>query len=114
MHELSLALSILDMVDEYAEVHRFVKVNSITLSFGRMSCIEPKSLQFAFEVESRGRLAEGATLTFEVLPAGIHCFSCGQDSETDGFAATCPRCLGEEVVLTGGTEELRVLELDVD
>jgi hydrogenase nickel incorporation protein HypA/HybF len=30
------------------------------------------------------------------------------------YSAICPKCGGEEVILTGGTEELRILEMDVD
>jgi hydrogenase nickel incorporation protein HypA/HybF len=114
MHELYLAQSILNIVDEYASRQHFNKVNSIALSFGRLSCIESGSLQFAFEVQAKDTLAENASLTFDILPAVIHCFSCAKDLEVKMYSAVCPSCGGEEVILTGGTEELRILEMDVD
>jgi hydrogenase nickel incorporation protein HypA/HybF len=114
MHELYLAQSILDIVQDYAAKQHFKKVNSILLSFGRMSCIEPKSLQFAFEVQAKNTSAENASLDFNILPAVIHCFSCAKDLEVETYSAVCPKCGGEEVILTGGTEELRILEMDVD
>jgi len=114
MHELYLAQSILDIVQDYAAKQHFKKVNSISLSFGRMSCIEPKSLQFAFEVQSKDTLAEKALLEFKILPAVIHCLSCEKDLDVDAYSAVCPACWGEEVILTGGTEELQILEMDVD
>ena len=114
MHELYLAQSILDIVQEYAERQRFQKVNSILLSFGRLSCIESKSLQFAFAVQAKDTLAENAALDFQILPAVIHCFSCAKDLEVETYSALCPSCGGEEVILTGGTDELRILEMDVD
>ncbi len=114
MHELYLAQSILDIVQDYAAKQHFKKVNSISLSFGRMSCIEPKSLQFAFEVQAKNTIAENASLDFQILPAIIHCFSCEKDLEVETYSAICPKCGGEEVILTGGTEELRILEMDVD
>ena len=114
MHELYLAQSILDIVQDYAAKQHFNKVNSVLLSFGRMSCIEPKSLQFAFEVQAKDTLAEKALLDFKILPAVIHCFSCGRDLELDIYEGTCPQCKGEEVMLVGGTEELQILEMDVD
>ena len=114
MHELYLAQSILDIVHEYAAKQHFKKVNSISLSFGRMSCIEPKSLQFAFEVQSKDTLAEKALLEFKILPAVIHCFSCEKDLDVDTYSAVCPNCEREEVILVGGTEELQILEMDVD
>jgi len=114
MHELYLAESILNIVQEYKAKQNFSKVNSITLSFGRLSCIEPKSLQFAFEVQAKNTLAENATLDFQIMPAVIHCFSCEKDLEVETYSALCPQCGGEEVMLTGGTEELQIMEMDVD
>lgn len=114
MHELYLAESVLNIVQEYAAKQKFNKVNSILLSFGRLSCIEPKSLQFAFEVQARETLAGNAALQFKILPPVVHCFSCGKDLEVNVFEGTCPECKGEEVLLVGGTEELQILEMDVD
>ena len=114
MHELYLAESILNIVQEYAAQQHFSKVNSISLSFGRLSCIESKSLQFAFEVQAKNTSAENASLDFQVIPAVIHCFSCEKDLEVETYSAICPKCGGEEVILTGGTEELRILGMDVD
>lgn len=114
MHELYLAESVLNIVQEYAAKQKFNKVNSILLSFGRLSCIEPKSLQFAFEVQARETLAKDTSLQFKILPPVIHCFSCGKDLEVNVFEGTCPECKGEEVLLVGGTEELQILEMDVD
>ena len=114
MHELYLAESILNIARDYAAKQHFSKVNSISLSFGRLSCIESKTLQFAFEVQAKDTLAENASLDFKILPAVIHCFSCEKDLEVEWFSAVCPDCSGQEVILTGGTEELRILEMDVD
>jgi hydrogenase nickel incorporation protein HypA/HybF len=114
MHELYLAESILNIVKEYAAEQHFQKVNSISLSFGRLSCIESKSLQFAFEVQAKDTLAQNAELRFKIISPVIHCFSCDKDLEVETYAAICPQCNGEEVILVGGTEELQILEMDVD
>ena len=114
MHELYLAESILNIVQDYEARQHFNKFNSISLSFGRLSCIESKSLQFAFEVQAKNTLAVNSSLDFQILPAVIHCFSCEKDLEVETYSVICPKCGGEEVILTGGTEELRILEMDVD
>jgi hydrogenase nickel incorporation protein HypA/HybF len=114
MHELYLAESIIDIIKDYAARDGFQKVNSVYLSYGRLSCIEPKSLQFGFEVQAKGTAAEDAKLKFRILPAMIHCFSCEKDLEIKNHSGICPSCGGNEVVLTAGTEELQILELDVD
>ncbi len=114
MHELYLAESIIHIVSDYAARDGFNKVNSISLSYGRLSCIEPKTLQFAFDVQAKDTPAKGAALDFKILPAFIHCFSCEKDLEVKAHTGMCPACGGLDVVLTGGTEELQILELDVD
>lgn len=114
MHELSLTESILEIIEDYAHDHGFKRVNSLKLSFGRLSCIDPKALEFAFQVQSRGTSADGARLEFDVQPAVIYCFSCEKDHEVDTFTATCPHCGKNDVLLTAGTEELKLVELNVD
>ncbi len=114
MHELSLVRSVIEIAEAHASAHRARRVHSLKLSFGRLSCIEPKALEFAFAVQSKGTAVEGASLEFEISPIVIYCFSCGRDIECSSFDAVCPDCAGQDVMLVGGTEELRLLELDVD
>ncbi|HON58112.1 MAG TPA: hydrogenase maturation nickel metallochaperone HypA [Smithella sp.] len=114
MHELSLAESIITIIKDYAKRDGFKKVNGVFLSYGRLSCIEPHTLQFAFDVQAKGTPAEGAILHFQVLPALIHCFSCEKDLEVQAHTGACPACGGQEVMLVAGTEDLQLLELDVD
>jgi hydrogenase nickel incorporation protein HypA/HybF len=112
MHELSLTQSLLNIVEDYAA--DYSKVKSLKLSFGRMSSIEPRALEFAFEVSSKGTKAEGACLELSILPVVIHCFICEKDLELDTYNVVCPCCGKEEVILVGGTEELKLLEMDVE
>ncbi len=114
MHELSIVCSILDIIEEYAEEYHFSKVNYLKLSFGRLSCIEPQALEFTFKVQSSGTKADGAKLEFDIKPIVIHCCSCDKDFEQATYEATCPKCNGSEVLLAGGTEEIQLLEIDVD
>jgi len=115
MHELSLIQAVFDIIDDYARQHRFDRVISVKLSCGRLSGVEPSCLRFAFEVQAHGTRAEGAALELAVLPAAVYCFSCARHSTLDhAAAASCPLCRGTEVVLTGGTEELKFIEMEVE
>ncbi len=114
MHELSLTLSILDIIDEQAVKHGFKRVNALKLSLGRLSCVEPKAIEFAFSVQSKGTAAEGAQLEFEIHPIVIYCFSCQKEIKLQSYEAICTECGGLDVILKSGTEELKLLELDVD
>lgn len=114
MHELSLAESMLDIVRDHADREGFEKVNTILLSCGRLSCIDPKALQFAFGVQAQNTVAEGANLQFRILPATLYCLACETEHEVSAHTGACPGCGGHDVTLTAGTEPLRILELDVD
>ena len=114
MHELSLAQSILEIVDEYAEKHTFKRVNVLRLSLGRLSCVETSTLKFAFDQQATGGCAQGAELNFEIIPPRIYCFSCDRELEVKEYDAVCPECKSSEVTLIGGTEELKLIDMDVD
>jgi len=114
MHELALIRSMLDIVEDYAITHGFHKVNALNLSFGRHSSIDLKALSFAFEMQSKQTIAEGARLEFEILPAVVFCFDCQEEIRTEAFGGCCPRCEGSQILLTGGMEELKLIEMDVD
>jgi hydrogenase nickel incorporation protein HypA/HybF len=115
MHEIAFTRSLIDIVEECARREGFKKVNILKLSFGRFCCLDPGALEFTFSIQAGGTIAEGARLEFDIRPALITCGGCGEESVCAGpFEALCPRCGSEEVLLTGGTEELRLLEMDVD
>jgi hydrogenase nickel incorporation protein HypA/HybF len=115
MHELSLARSVLDVALEHAEKHNAIKIGRITLSFGKMSCIQPDALETAFEVMARGTRAEGAVLTFEIIPAVVSCLTCDRqyDIEYQGILV-CPVCGDPSVLLVGGTEDLSLIQMEVE
>jgi len=114
MHEMSLVQSILNIVEEYAARQNFNKVKSITLSFGKASTVVPAALTFAFEVLSEDTLACGAELKFDIKPVVIYCMTCSRDITVNSYEAVCPDCHGNEVLLSGGTEELKLVEMDVE
>lgn len=90
-------------------------MTALRLSCGKLFSVVPQALSFAFEVQSKGTRAEGAALELEILPAVIHCLACGKDIEVDRFDAQRPTCKGFDVLLVrGSTEELKLIELDVE
>ena len=115
MHEISLTRSLIDIVEEYARREGFARVNVLKLSCGRLSCLDPGALEFTFSVQAKGTPAEGARLEFEIRPALLACGACKEESACEGpLDIVCPLCGSTDVLLTGGTEELKLLEMDVD
>lgn len=68
MHELSLAQSVVEIVEEAARREGAARVASVRLELGELSHVEPESLAFAFEVAAREGSARGARLEFLRVP----------------------------------------------
>ncbi|MCX8043985.1 MAG: hydrogenase maturation nickel metallochaperone HypA [Desulfobacterota bacterium] len=114
MHEQSLVQALLDLIEEYAGRYGAKKICRVRLSCGRVSGIEPACLRFAFAVQSQGTVADGAHLELDLLPVRIYCFACEQEIQDEAYHAVCPRCRGSAVVLVGGTEELKLIDMDAE
>ena len=112
MHELSIALSVLDIVRTAAAESGLARVTTVRLRIGRASGVQPDSLRFAFDCSTAGTPAEGATLEIEEVPVGGRCDSCEKDfTNPEPYVLACPLCGGTRFRLTTG-DELHVLDLE--
>ena len=94
MHEVGIMESALALVQRHAAEQNARRVERIVLRIGALSGVEPEALRFAFDVVSRGTLAEGAAFEIEPVPTVVHCGACQRefDGGTSGFIFTCPGC----------------------
>jgi len=113
MHELSLTQSLVEIAEEHARRAGATVIRSITVEVGALSGTVPEALEFAFDVCSRGTLAEGAVLTLLRVPGHGRCAACGATSTCQELTAVCPVCDALAFELDAGLE-LRVLELEID
>ena len=111
MHELSLAESMLAIVEKSARDGGFRKVAVIRLEIGQLSCVMPEALRFCFESVTRGSLAEGARLEIIEIAGEGCCPGCAMMLPLEELYGICPDC-GLPLEITSGTE-MRVKELDV-
>lgn len=113
MHEMSLAESVLQIVEDAARAQSFARVRTVFIEIGQLASVEPEAMRFCFDAVARGTLAEGARFeVIEVAGAGL----CGNCHETVPFAALydpCPVCGAYSVQATGGSE-MRVKSLEVE
>ncbi|HMV04728.1 MAG TPA: hydrogenase maturation nickel metallochaperone HypA [Accumulibacter sp.] len=113
MHEMSLAMSVIDIVENAARAGNFRRVSTVWLEIGQLSAVEPEAMRFCFAAAARGTLADGAQLQIiEVNGRGL-CFNCGETVPLAALYDPCPACGGYPVQATGGTE-MRVKELEVE
>ena len=112
MHELSIALSVLDIVRTAAAESHLSRVTVVRLRIGRASGVQPDSLRFAFDCSKADTPAAAARLEIEEVPVGGHCDVCGRDFTTpEPYVIACPLCSGTSFRVTAG-DELHVLDLE--
>ena len=92
MHEVGVIQDALDVALEHAARHRARQVHRITLRVGPLAGVEPEALAFAFEVVTRGTIAEGARLEVDRVPLACFCPGCAGEFRPDGWVFECPTC----------------------
>ena len=92
MHELSIAQSLLTIVQDESKKHGVTKVTLVHVRIGTLSAIVPDALTFAFNVISEKTVADNALLDIEVVPAKGQCQHCNIDFEVNNSFFLCPVC----------------------
>ncbi|NCJ08295.1 hydrogenase maturation nickel metallochaperone HypA [Synechococcales cyanobacterium C] len=106
MHETdmtqALVLTVKDWWDAQPETP---KISKIHLTVGQFTCVEPASLQFAFQVQTQDTFLAGATLVIHETPLIAFCHHCQQDYFPDlGIQYACPTCQSAMEDIRSGRE----------
>ena len=100
MHELSVTEQLLNITLEHADRANAQKVLKVNLVIGDLSGFEGESIQFYFDLLSRGTKAEKASLSISRVPARVRCRQCRNEFAPEAMDWLCPRCGGliEDVI----------------
>ena len=104
MHEFPITQNILEIAQRHAETAGATRVTDIYLVIGQLSSVIDDSVQFYWDIISRGTICEGARLHFDRRPAALLCLACGQAYTLDKELAPCPKCGSVRVKVTSGDE----------
>ncbi len=115
MHELSIATSLVSLVDDALEsAGEAGTVEAVRVKVGALSGVVVEALEFAWGVAVEGTRCEGARLEVERVPAVVRCGECGAETTLDHppvFACgSCGRPASE--VISGRELDLIALELE--
>jgi hydrogenase nickel incorporation protein HypA/HybF len=110
---MSVAESVVRIVEDAARERGFSKVRTVRLEIGRLAGVEPEAIRFCMDAAARGTVAEAARL--EIVETGGRgwCMHCSKPVMVTARYDACPDCGRYEVHVTGGTE-MRVAELEVE
>src|SRR5437867_3754582 len=113
MHELSIALSMIDGVLEHAKQHGDAHVEAVHLKLGAFSGVDRDALEFSYGVACEGTPLQGSRLVIEQTPIVIFCSGCGVERTLPSVQPMCcPKCQEPAYDVRGGRElEITALEI---
>ena len=109
MHELGLALEIVDSVQARIAGAR---VKRVVLEVGALTAVLPDALRFCFDLSTDGTPLQGAALDIVERPGRARCRACDAELPLMRPFGRCA-CGGTDLDWVGG-DELKILEVEID
>lgn len=113
MHEMSIAESIIEIVEKEAGKAGVSSVEEVELEIGFLAGIEYESLSFALKVLAPGSILKDANIVINKPPGLAKCFNCDHEFPTDSAINICPECESYGCNIIRG-KELRVSSIVID
>jgi hydrogenase nickel incorporation protein HypA/HybF len=112
MHELSIAMSIVEMAQEEAE-RRCVSIDAVHVDLGPLSGVVAEALQFSYEIACGGTPLEGSRLVIKEVPIEVYCRACNAKKILTSMQwFCCPECGAPTSEVLHG-KELLVTALEI-
>jgi len=92
MHELSIAVEIVELAEKEAAKAGAKKISSIELEIGSISGIMMDALDFAWPVATKGTMLENAKKVIHKVKGKAKCSQCEAIFEIDNLYDACPHC----------------------
>src|SRR5271169_107249 len=114
MHELSIAMSIVEMAQEEAERRGGVQVTAVHLQLGLLTGVVKEALLSSYEMACIATPLEGSQLLIEEIPVEAYCPRCAAARPIRSIQwFCCPECgTPTSEVLRGKEMEVVALEID--
>jgi len=112
MHELSVAVNIIEIAEENAKKEGIDSVDEIEIEIGEMSGVELDALEFAMEISVKNTVLEKAKRTIILIPGRAKCLDCSFEFDIHDFYSACPECDSFKYDIVKG-KELRIKSLIV-
>jgi hydrogenase nickel incorporation protein HypA/HybF len=106
MHELSLAMALIDQLGEICRREQADRLLRIEVAIGALSGVERDPLEFCFSLASAGTVAAGATLVVEEVPVAVACRACGKRTTPELPVIRCEACQSRDVEVVAGRDFL--------
>ena len=113
MHEMSIALSIIDLATEQAKKANASKINEIELDIGTLSGVEIEALNFAMELAVKDTMLESSQVRINHIKALSECQESSHQFDASFVINPCPKCNELNTRIVVG-QELQVKSLIIE
>ena len=109
MHELTLAMNVVEIAEEEVRKSNAKIVNEI----GTLSGVIPEAMEFAMTEAVKNTVLHNSKITYRIIPAKAKCMKCSTEFVVEDFYNSCPKCSSFENEILQG-RELKVRSLVVN
>jgi hydrogenase nickel incorporation protein HypA/HybF len=113
MHELSIAMSIVEMAQEEAERHGSGQVQAVHLKLGLLSGVVKEALLSSYEMACEATPLQGSQLLIEEIPVEVYCPKCKGARPVSSIQLFCCSECGTPTPTVLRGKELEVVALEI-
>lgn len=113
MHELSIALNIIEMAEHESRLRAGAKVVAVHLKLGPLAGVVKEALLSSYEMASEDSALKGSQLLIEDVPVMVYCDTCKRQQNLESIQNfSCPECGAPTSQIVHG-KELEVVALEI-
>jgi hydrogenase nickel incorporation protein HypA/HybF len=114
MHELSIAMSIIEIAEEESERRGGLQIAAVHLRLGSLAGVVKSALLSSYEIARENTLLGASQLLIEDVPGVVYCGACRapRPVQTSEWFC-CPECGGIASEIVQG-KELEIVSLEVE
>jgi|SRR5579862_1564680 hydrogenase nickel incorporation protein HypA/HybF len=114
MHELSIAMSIVEMAEEEAEQRGGVQISAVYLKLGVLSGVVKEALLSSYEMACEGTVLLGSRLVVEEVPVIVFCPRCQMRRSLSSVQLFCCAECGTPTSEIVQGKEIEVVALEIE
>jgi hydrogenase nickel incorporation protein HypA/HybF len=112
MHELGIAQSILEIVQQSVPKEQAGAVRWVRIRIGPLSGVVPESLEFCFQAIVSDTAMQHAGLAIEQVPMVLQCQKCAYRFQVKDLEYLCQACQSPDLEIVSG-KELDIVEIEL-
>jgi hydrogenase nickel incorporation protein HypA/HybF len=114
MHELSIAMSIVELAEEEIERRGCVQITAVHLKLGTLSGVVKEALLASYEMACEGTPLAGSRLVVEDVPVIVFCPRCQAQQALSSIQLFCCAVCGTPTSEIVHGKEIEVAALEIE